>query len=56
MDWVFRLTVENTRLHSWSGSESRMLSEPQTKQEIDMYIGLGTVLLIVLVIWFFRRA
>ena len=56
MDWVFCLTVENSGPDSSSGSESRMLHEPRTKQEIDVYIGLGTVLLVVLIIWFFRRA
>jgi hypothetical protein len=33
-----------------------MLNQRYVKQEIDVYIGLGTVLLIVLAIWFFRRA
>jgi hypothetical protein len=33
-----------------------MLHAPQPKPEIGMYIGLGTLLLVVLVIWFFRRA
>jgi len=56
MDWVFCLTVKNSRSDSSSGSESRMLHGSQTKSEIGMYIGLGTLLLIVLAIWFFRRA
>jgi hypothetical protein len=33
-----------------------MLNQFESKREIDMYIGLGTVLLVVLIIWFFRRA
>jgi hypothetical protein len=56
MDWVFCLTVENSCSGSSFGFESRMLHESQTKPEIGMYIGLGTLLLIVLAIWFFRRA
>jgi hypothetical protein len=43
-------------LDSSSCSESRTLEQRQIKQEIAMYIGLGTLLLIVLAIWFFRRA
>ena len=56
MDWVLCLTVGNARSGSFSGSESRMLDGSQTKSEIGMYIGLGTLLLIVLAIWLFRRA
>jgi hypothetical protein len=55
-DWVFCPTVENSPSDSFLGFESRMLDEPQTKPEIGMYIGLGTLLLVVLAIWFFRRA
>ena len=56
MDWGLCLTIGNARSGSFSGSESRMLDGSQTKSEIGMYIGLGTLLLIVLAIWFFRRA
>src|SRR6202789_4533576 len=56
MDWGLCLTIGNARSGSFCGSESRMLHGSQTKSEIGMYIGLGTLLLIVLAIWFFRRA
>jgi hypothetical protein len=55
-DWVFCPTVETSRSDSSSNAESCMLHEPQTQWENGMYIGLGTLLLIVLAIWFFRRA
>jgi hypothetical protein len=56
MDWGLCLTIGNARSGSFCGSESRMMHGSQTKSEIGMYIGLGTLLLIVLAIWFFRRA